>query len=104
MDSCVGLGVQLLAPECVVKVDYAATWMAVAVACLAMGDDGKARDQFASRALLVGRVMYVVLCQKALEVVVCVRLSGGKQVLEASPEAVLVWRALGAGVQGAWRR
>jgi len=91
--------VELLAPECVVAVDSAATWTAVmampVLGVVAMGavhlvqrasTANDAKGRFLSRLLLLCQLVYMVLVQKALEAIDCVTLPSGKQVLEASPE------------------
>ncbi|MDP2324443.1 MAG: hypothetical protein Q8N51_10480, partial [Gammaproteobacteria bacterium] len=90
---------QLMAPECVVKVGYSVTWFIVNLAPIAalvvlaiwhaskhvQGVRGQ-RVQFLSRFFIICQLGYMVLVLKALAAIDCMRLPDGRYVLEANPQ------------------
>lgn len=89
---------QLAAPECVVDVDYAQTWIATmavpwgGLVALAIGHaivhGMKEGQRLLANILLLCQLAYMALVLKTLQALDCVTLQTGEQVLEVSPDIV----------------
>ncbi|MDP2324038.1 MAG: hypothetical protein Q8N51_08415, partial [Gammaproteobacteria bacterium] len=104
---------ELMAPECVINVDFTTTWLAVnvmplaGIVVLAVFHFGRGRRgnrtgwldlsearirTFLSSVMLLCQLVYMVLVVKALAALDCVSIPGGRQVLESS-SSIVCWES-----------